>query len=102
MATVNIVLTSARTKQTGGDLMPVADAEYAAQADITSSGSSQQANITASNNQQAWVITAAGGNVRVAFGANPTAAAGAGWLIVDGQTRDFGARHGQKVAVINA
>ncbi len=35
------------------------------------------------------------------FAANPTAAAGDEWLITDGQTREFKALAGDKMAVID-
>jgi hypothetical protein len=48
-----------------------------------------------------WSVTASGGNVWVLFGSNPTAVAESGYLILDGQTREFGAKSSQKVAVID-
>lgn len=48
-------------------------------------------------------ITATGGDIWAAFGANPTASQGNDWLITAGTTRDFGlVSGGIKVAVINA
>ncbi len=45
------------------------------------------------------MITVSGGDVWVKFGASPTAAAGDEWLINDGQTREFKALAGDKMAV---
>ncbi|MEP1292792.1 MAG: hypothetical protein ABJL56_19190, partial [Nitratireductor sp.] len=49
-----------------------------------------------------WSITAVGGNVWIKFGAAPVAASGQDWLVLDGQTREFAATAGDKVAVIDA
>lgn len=69
---------------------------------ITSGASSTASTITAGNDVQCQ-ITVTGGNVWVKFGAAPTAAAGSDYLILDGQTREFGMiAPGHKVAVIDA
>lgn len=75
---------------------------------ITSSGSSQQSDFSVPSGavgDLAWVITVAGAsNIRALFGSNPTAVAAeaGGFLILAGQTREFAARAGDKVAVITA
>lgn len=55
---------------------------------IDTTAVSQQSTISTLNEQVAEV-TATGGNVWVAFGANPTAAVGSDFLVLDGQTRYF-------------
>ncbi len=68
---------------------------------ITTSGTSQQSSnsVQTADDNEYWVITVSGGDVWVKFGASPTAAAGDEWLINDGQTREFKARAGDKMAV---
>lgn len=69
---------------------------------IDATAVSQQTTITTLNEQVAEV-TATGGNVWVAFGANPTASLGNDFLIIDGQTRYFcHLPAGTKLAVLNA
>jgi hypothetical protein len=67
---------------------------------ITSSASSQATTATARNGE-VIAITAAGGDIRAAFGADPTATS-TGILILDGQTRFFQPEPGHKAAVIDA
>jgi hypothetical protein len=72
---------------------------------IPTSASSQQSTIQAASTHkpnQFWVLAVTGGNVWVKFGSNPTAAAGSGFLITDGQVREFKTQPSDKVAVINA
>lgn len=106
MATVGVTLSAVSNTARSGlnAVMPAVDAEPYGSDMITSSGSSQQAAVTAPADADGmfWTITASGGNVWVAFGADPTAVAGTHWLIADGTTRDFGAKANQKVAVIDA
>jgi hypothetical protein len=67
---------------------------------ITSSDTSQ-ATTAAASNSEVIAITSAGGDIRAAFGAAPTATS-AGVLILDGQTRYFAPEPGHKAAVIDA
>jgi hypothetical protein len=91
MATVSIVLSQCDTKSISGGAMPVAKSQPKATASLTSSGASQQGSFTtAAKRSDTWTITASGGKVWVKFAANPTASAGNDWLVLDGQTRDFG------------
>jgi hypothetical protein len=71
---------------------------------ITTSGTSQQSSnsVPAADDNEYWIITVSGGDLWVKFGADPTAAAGDEWLVTDGQTREWKALSGDKVAVINA
>lgn len=97
MATINIVFARAveRTAQIIAGIPSKAEA-------ITTSGTSQ-ASTNAAGNEDCCQLTVTGGNVWIKFGAAPTAAAGSDYLIIDGQTREFGhLPAGTKVAVINA
>lgn len=68
---------------------------------ITSSAVSQQSTAVAGNGDICQ-ITASGGKVWAQFGANPTASVGNDFLILDGQTREFGfMTPGHKVALID-
>lgn len=105
MATVSVVLTSVSNKASSGlnAVMPSADAASTLSTSLSSSAASAQASITCPDDgrQHYWVITALG-NVWVAFGDNPTAAAGDDYLVASGSTRDWAAKPGQKVAVVDA
>ena len=95
MATVNIALAQANNlERTQEDSpLPISDSVPDAAESLTSSGTSQQGASIASAIEwpkQHWTVTASGGAVWVKFGANPTAAAGDDWLVLDGQTRNFG------------
>ena len=108
MATVHITVGQVTGVATSGTSMPVARSVPIGADTMTSTGASAQSSITASTgslSRQAafWSITVTGGNVFVAFGANPTAASDSGHLLIDGTTRDFAvAANDEKIAVINA
>lgn len=103
MATVHISLTQVQERATTGATIPVPDSIPAAAQTMTSSGTSAQSTITASSSEGVWVVTAKGGDIWVAFGANPTAAQGAGYLVLAGTTRDFGINAvGDKIAIKDA
>ncbi len=94
MATVHIVLSQVGGRSTGGAAMPVANSIPIEVDTMTSTTSSVKSSIVASKGGLAsasafWTITGSGGNVWLAFGSDPTAAADSGWLLLDGQTRDF-------------
>jgi hypothetical protein len=104
MATLSVVVAQIYNPKIGYK-DPVPSAVALASAEITTSGTSQQTAFSTDGSTFGafWVITATGGNVWVKFGANPTAAAGDQWLILDGQTRDFAVdAYAQKLAVIDA
>lgn len=104
MATVHIALVTVPIGSRAGITM-LPDAEPYAQQDITSSGSSQATTIACPSGAEglyAWSVTSYGGAVRLTAGAAPTATAATGWIVPDGQTREFAAKGGQKLAVINA
>lgn len=108
MATVHITLARTRRRMTSqsswdGLTLPVADSVPIAAATASSSGVSTASAIAAPDVNAFWSVTATGGNVFVQFGGAPIAASGQGWLILDGQTRDFGVSAiGEKIAVKDA
>jgi len=91
MATVHVVLAGASGRSATGATMPVPNSVPTGVDTMTSSASSAQANFNAGSRWEGlfWSITATGGNVYVAFGSDPTAVTDEGWLILDGQTREF-------------
>lgn len=81
--------------------VPIMESIPTAKQVITSSAASQQTTITAGNSDVCQ-ITASGGKIWAKFGTNPTASVGNDWLILDGQTREFGLiSPGDKVAIID-
>lgn len=103
MATVHIVLSKVQGRALTGSTMPVADSVPLFSDTMTSSGTSAQSSITAPDTNGFWSITAKDGSVFVKFGSNPTAVTDEGWLILDGQTRDFAvSAASEKVAIKDA
>ena len=103
MATVHIVLSNVQSRALTGSTMPVADSVPTSVDTMTSTGTSAPSSITAAATGAFWSITATGGNVYAKFGSNPTAVADEGWLILDGQTRDFAVTAAsEKVAIKDA
>lgn len=102
MATITVIFGSAVTKGEQGSA-PVMNAYPRASEDVTSSGTTAQSTITALRNDVCEISNPAGGaDIRVAFGADPTAAAGTGHIVPTGQTRWYGGMiDGHKVAVID-
>lgn len=103
MATVHCVIGSLRAGAKGAAaLLPGTTAEAA---ETLASGGASTASTIAAGSTDAparfWSITAVGGNVWVKFGTAPVAASGQDWLVLDGQTREFAATAGDKVAVID-
>ena len=96
MATVSIVI--------GNVNKSVPQAVPVSAETITSTGSSQQSSNAAptADLNAFWIVTVVGGAVWVKAGSSPTAVAGDDWLISDGQTREWKATAGDKLAVINA
>lgn len=105
MATVHITLGQVTGASVAGESMPVEPSVPLSADTMTSSGTSAQSSITATLSALArkaafWTVTVTGGNVWAAFGANPTAAADAGQLILDGQTRNFSvSANAEKIAI---
>ena len=93
MATVHITLArSGRDTRTeiARPVRPVHDSVTLGSDTMTPSGTSAQSSLASTDTSAFWSITATGGNVWATFGLDPTAASDTGWLILDGQTRDFG------------
>lgn len=85
----------------GGGAPIYAPTPSAAQS-ITTSGSSQASTVSATQGD-IGTVKVTGGNVYVTVGQSPTASAGAGFYLGDGDRVDFGPlRGGDKIAVINA
>ena len=92
MATVHIVLAGASGRSSTGATMPVMNSVETDADTMTSSVTSAKSAITAPASAWAglfWSVTASGGNVYVKFGDDPTAVTDDGWLVLDGQTREF-------------
>lgn len=109
MAKVDIIIAGCSGQGAGGRPLPVPDPVPVLHEVKTSSGTSSPttgaaAGEAGTKTNQVWVITVSGGDVRVKFGAAPVAAdaADGGWLVLDGQTREFTALGGHKAAVIDA
>ena len=97
MATLNIVFARAVERTA------VVIAGIPSRAEAITTSATSQASTNAAGNEDCCQLTCTGGNVWIKFGAAPTAAAGSDYLLLDGQTREFGHLPAlTKVAVINA
>jgi hypothetical protein len=101
MTQVHIALARVSGRALTGSTMPVPDTTPLAAATVTATSvSAQVAGVAAPDGDCFWSVTVSGGAVEAAFGAGPEAGEDAGWLILDGQTRDFAAgAAGEKIAV---
>jgi len=106
MATVQIVLAGATGRSATGATMPVVNSVPVDADTLTSGASSAQADFSAPATGWEtlfWSVTVTGGNVYVRFGANPTAVTEEGWLVLDGQTREFAvSAASEKIAIKDA
>lgn len=106
MATAEIYVKKVGGPEAGGDEHPVMSSDTALHEIKTLSGTSQAtgAGVPADGVPYVWVVQARGGALRVAFGSVPTASdvAGGGYFIAADTERQFGARPGDKAAVITA
>lgn len=106
MATVDIKLAASQGRNQAGAALGVPDSAWQDADVITSSGTSQVSDFAVPANASGlvWILTVKGGAVRALFGGAPTAidSEDGGWLILDGQTRVFGAVGADKVAIINS
>lgn len=103
MATVHVVLTGVQGRVSTGAVMPVCNSQPIAVNTMTSSGTSAESGIAGAEVGNFWNVTATGGNVYVKAGGNPTAATENGYLVLDGQTRDFAVTvAGEELAVVDA
>lgn len=103
MATVNIVNCPIGIVRDTTGLPSLLDDNFVT-GTTTSSGTAASIGFVAKDygtNGGAWVITVSGNNVYVRFGVSPTATS-QDVLILDGQTREFWARPGDTVSVIDA
>ena len=91
MATVHVVLFTCGGKTVKGTEMPVPKSIPAYVDTMASSATSAKASINSGSDWKNafWSITVSGGNVYARFGTDPTAVTEEGWLILDGQTREF-------------
>jgi len=103
MATVNIVNCPIGVARNTTGLPSTIDTNYSS-ITVISSGSSAPVAITAKDygtNGGAWVITVTGNSVFVKFGRGTPVATDQDILILDGQTREFWARPGDTVAIVD-
>lgn len=105
MAAVGIALVTMQSRDDRRRGVHVPYSRPLAAETINSSAASQQSTAVVGSNAGAdimWEITAHSAAVWAAFGANPTAVAGTHFLVPIGTTRYFGAKGGDKVAIVNA
>ncbi len=103
MATLHINLCRVAGRADTGMTLPVPSSIAAGADTVTPSGTSAVSSLEASA-RDVWTVTAMGGNAWLKFGTGtPLAASDDGWLILDGQTRDFAAMTaGEKIAYMTA
>ena len=101
MSTVHIALAAVQDRAVTGATLPVAPAAERAAETLSATETSAPGALVGAEGE-VWVITARDADVWVRFGPAPVAAAGAGYLILAGTTREFGADAGQKIAVRTA
>lgn len=98
MATVHICIAQVTGRSVNAASMPVPASQPLAVDTMTSSATSTVSTATTGSGlidkSAFWSVTASGGKIWVRFGpgapaAVPVAAADDGWLILDGQTREF-------------
>ena len=96
--TVNVVNCPIGVARDATGLPSVSEGMY--QSENIESGQSTMTAQGYGGNGGAWVITVTGNDVYLRFGPNPTAAIG-DILVLNGQTREFWARPGDKVSVLS-
>jgi hypothetical protein len=105
MATVDIILTTVQGRALTGATLQIEDSGIVASDVITSGASQAQSDFSVpASGDFVWVITVTGGAIRALFGVSPEASAGEGGgrLILAETVRQFAARNGEKISVINA
>ena len=106
MATAEVYLKKLGTPEAQGARLPVMSSDTTLHEIFTLSGTSQptSGSVPKDGSSYVWVVRARGGAMRANFGAAPVAAdsAGNGFVIEAGEQREFGARPGDKAAVITA
>ena len=101
MAAVSIAFGNISDASRKGDPLPMLAADSLVYvANLTPSGSSQQSAAAPAGGARCICRIATDTTIYAAFGANPTAAAGAGVLILANTVEYFAVPCGQKVAVI--
>lgn len=91
MATLHVVLARVSSRADTGMTLPTPESVEVDSDTVTPSGTSAVSSLTAAD-QDVWIVTAMGGNAWLKFGPDtPVAVSDDGWLIIDGQTRDFAA-----------
>lgn len=95
MATVSVIL-----GYRAADHVPLMRTEVRASEVVTSSAASAQSTIVAQDNEF-WEVSCASA-LWIKFGTNPTASAGDVWYVPAGTPRNFQAKVGDKIAVIDA
>lgn len=99
---VHVSLGKVRGQTPDFEYIPVRDAKTRASKTLTSTGSSVvEATLVAEANE-IWTVAPRTGDVWVAFGDSPDAAADPRELVLACQPRDFGAAAGQKIAIKDA
>jgi hypothetical protein len=103
MATVRIMLGRLQVGAVGAVAGIPAPMPRASQ-DMTSNGTNQLSNVAdvANDGVHFWRIKAVGGAIRVAIGTDPDATAAPRWTLEDGDTEEFVALDGERVAVTDA
>lgn len=103
MATLHIVLARVAGRAQTGSTLPIPGSVPAGSDTVTPSGASAVSSLEAAD-RDVWTVTAMGGSAWLKFGTGtPVAASDNGWLIIDGQTRDFAAGvAGEKIAYMTA
>jgi hypothetical protein len=101
MATVHIVIAEVENRaERSGATIPVIKSIPKSVETITTTVTSQPSTIETVESDDFWSVTATGGNVWIEFGITPVAAPGRGWLILNGETREFSASMvGEKLAI---
>jgi hypothetical protein len=102
LATVHVTLGRVSARADTGSTLPVLSSVPRAAETLVSTPASAAAQMVGQVGE-VWSITVTGGDVFVAFGAEPVAASGAGRLLLAGQSREFAVTAvGEKLAVISA
>ena len=100
MADANIVYCQVGFQSQGTEKIQIWESSTAVAETLTGVAASTATAVPARNNDVARIV-AIGGPIWVATGENPTAAAGSGWRIEDGNALELGMTAGHSVAAIN-
>lgn len=104
MPTVHVALATVQARAITGATVPVVDSVPVASASQASAAASAVVAGLTGQPGQFWIVTATGGDVLVAFGADPDTDDGANWLLVGGAgPRDFAVKAaGEQIAIKSA